>query len=153
MLLFIIFLVFTDVSHCNAEEELKLNDSSVYRLPKNVIPSMYSLWLYIDAVNAEFRGNVTIAITVLEPTNKITLNVNNISIDTSSVVLDKLNGNTSTIQIFNVREPHQMIDLIFTETLLTNGNYELSLKFEGSFQRHQTIGFFQRDYYIDAIPR
>lgn len=151
MFILIVFLVLT-ATLCNAESELKLNDSSsVYRLPENVIPSIYQLWLLVDVDHFKFSGNVTISITVLEPTNKIVLNANGISIDSSSVILDKLNGNSSTIQSSRMREQYQMIDFIFNETLFT-GNYELTLKFEGTF-RDDEIGLYRTWYFANGTLR
>src|SRR5258705_13328914 len=48
--------------------------AAAQRLPGNVVPAQYTLWLAPDLQNATFRGRETIQVEIKNPTAAVTLN-------------------------------------------------------------------------------
>ncbi|XP_043485217.1 aminopeptidase Q-like [Leptopilina heterotoma] len=117
-----------------------------YRLPDNVIPQSYKLFLNPDitAKVGTFNGNVSIKIDVLSTTNNITLHASNLTVDIAHTTLK--NGIDEFLPI-----SQRMV--LSTEFLIINfiddlnpGAYELNLKFKGYIHDHQLYGFFRSSY-------
>lgn len=124
-----------------------------YRLPTNVTPSRYSLWLLIDLAEVSFSGNVSIAVSVLEPTFLISLNYKEIDVDWSAVILRSSDGNRLyTYQSEALRPIDEIADIRFTEELPV-GDYLISLSFSAPM-RSDLRGLYQSSYrYVDGSTR
>lgn len=124
-----------------------------YRLPTNVIPSRYSLWVLIDLAEVSFSGNVTIAVRVTEPTFLISLNYKDITVDWNGVSLRTSNENRAfTLQSMELRHLDEIADLRFTEQLPV-GEYLISLSF-GAMMRTDMRGLYTSSYrYSDGTTR
>lgn len=124
-----------------------------YRLPTNVIPSRYSLWLLIDLAEVSFSGNVTIAVRVAEPTFLISLNYKEINVDWSEVILRSSDGSRLfTFQSQELRPLDEIAVIRFTEQLPV-GDYLISLSFAAPM-RSDLRGLYQSSYrYIDGTTR
>lgn len=123
-----------------------------YRLPTNVIPSRYSLWLLIDLAEVSFSGNVTITVRVTEPTFSISLNYKEIDVDWSDVSLRSDTNRLFTFQSLVQRPLDEIADIRFTEQLPV-GDYEISLSFAAPM-RSDLRGLYQSSYrYADGSTR
>ena len=52
-----------------------------YRLPRSVVPNRYDLTLAPDLATATYEGSVEIAVTVVEPVDRVVLNAIELEID------------------------------------------------------------------------
>lgn len=59
-------------------------DLSKYRLPTNVKPSVYDLYLYPDLETGLFKGKIVITADILEPTSTLVLNSNKLNITSAT---------------------------------------------------------------------
>lgn len=124
-----------------------------YRLPTNVIPTRYSLWLLIDLAEVSFSGNVTIAVSVTEPTFLISLNYKDLVVDWSEVILRSIDGNRQfTFQSQVSRIVDEIADIRFTEQIPV-GEYLISLSFAAPM-RSDLRGLYRSSYrYVDGTTR
>ncbi|XP_043485212.1 aminopeptidase Q-like [Leptopilina heterotoma] len=134
---FYLFIIFNLIIFAQADR---------YRLPENVIPKSYKLFLNPDitAKVGTFNGNVSIRIDVLSTTNNITLHASNLIVDIAHTTLK--NGIDEFLPI-----SQRMV--LSTEFLIINfiddllpGVYELNLKFKGYIHDHQLYGLFRSSY-------
>ncbi|XP_051168569.1 uncharacterized protein LOC127286235 isoform X2 [Leptopilina boulardi] len=90
--------------------------SDKYRLPNNVKPLTYKLFLNPDlsAENGTFEGSVSILIDVISTTNNLTLHASKLTIDTSQTILKR--------------------------------QYKLKLSFHGYFNSNSETGFYKNSY-------
>src|ERR1044071_9061489 len=68
-----------------------------FRLPRHVLPTRYDLRLEPDLAVASFAGRVTIALTVVEPTDLILLNA--LELDIKDAVIDDGHGKTPAASV------------------------------------------------------
>src|SRR6187551_3807126 len=71
--------------YVSATNQLGADDP--YRLPRNVVPSRYSLVLEPDLAAATFTGTVAIELTVTEPTSTLLLNAAELAITDGHVTV------------------------------------------------------------------
>lgn len=149
---FVLLLVYSFVTLSYSQEQVS-DPFQNYRLPKNVIPSRYSLWLLIDLAEVSFSGNVTIAVRVTEPTLLISLNYKEIAVDWNGVDLRTINANRAfTLQNLELRPLDEIAVLRFTEQLPV-GDYLISLSF-GAPIRSDLRGLYMSSYrYSDGTTR
>ena len=124
----------------------KIIEKLSFRLPSNVRPSCYNLWLNPDLGNETFTGRVTIDLQVSEkPTSYIVLHSKLLKI--SKTGLKKLlpNGSDKPVKILNSFEyqPHEYF-VIETENI-EPGDYVLNLDFSGSLAK-KIVGFYSSTY-------
>lgn len=148
ILLFLLMCSFVTLSFSqNQAAEQFLN----YRLPTNVIPSRYSLSILTDFSDVSFSGNVTIALRVTQPTNLISLNYKEITVDWNGVVL-RTSNRAFTLQSLELRPLDEIADLRFTEQLPVD-DYLISLSF-GAPMRSDLRGLYISSYrYLDGATR
>lgn len=94
-----------------------------YRLPRQVVPSHYTLRLEPDLENFTFNGTVTVTIDILEQVDEIVLNTAEIEIVSAELGASKITGTTydeeyerSTFTLHSAVEP---------------GQYELTIEYAG----------------------
>ena len=120
---------------------------ALYRLPTTVIPERYHIVLTPDLEKFVFGGVETIRIRIKEPTNTITLNANELAIQTA--FLTDSHG-TKLEGAVELDSEHQFARITFTE-VLNSGECDLNLSFTGelndklngfyrSFYTHPTLG-------------
>lgn len=117
-----------------------------YRLPNNVIPQSYKLFLNPD-ITAEvgtFNGNVSIIIEVLSTTKNITLHASNLTVDISHTTLNNKTNEFLPISQRMVLSTEFLIIYFLDD--LHSGFYELNLKYKGYIHDHQLYGFFRSSY-------
>lgn len=107
------------------------------RLPRSVLPQLYTLEIYPDIYhpdprNFTYSGSVDIDVLVVEETNNITLHINKLTVDPNSVRV--LNSATfSIIQTGGLTEDkdRQFLVVSVLTPLQKGGNYTLSMSFRG----------------------
>lgn len=120
----------TDTPHSDANEtKIALS----YRLPSDIVPYEYDLWLKVDLDNITFSGHVSIGLTVLKPTSTVTLHYKDIIVDWKYGRL--LNSQGQKMQFVNGsdRFEEEMYDLTY-KNILSPGNYNLTVSFHGDIR-------------------
>lgn len=148
LLLFVCSFVNLSISQEQATEQFQN-----YRLPKNVVPSRYSLSILIDLAELSFSGNVTISVHVSAPTILISLNYKEIAVDWDNVKLCTSNANRSfTFESHELRPVDEIADLRLSEQLPI-GDYLIVLSFSATM-RSDLHGLYISSYrYIDGTKR
>ncbi|XP_014289059.1 aminopeptidase A isoform X2 [Halyomorpha halys] len=111
------------------------------RLPKDVLPQHYYLFIHPDLVEGTYNGNIVIDVKVCEPTMYILLHQTNLSIKAT-----KLLKNDREIPIettFAYTKNHYWV--IKLASLLEEGLYVLSLSFKGKLGTG-TLGLYKSTY-------
>src|SRR5262245_28611386 len=123
----------------NQDRSQALDDS--YRLPRHVLPARYELRLEPDLASATFQGRVTIAVTVIQPTNVIVLNALELTIDSAALEAEQGRGLSASIQM---DESLQRCRLTVPQALAP-GEWRLSMTFRGTLN-DALRGFYRSSY-------
>lgn len=129
------------------EKEVK-KELPYVRLPRSIIPEHYDVELqpYIIPDNFTFDGKVRILIKVFEPTDNVTLHINNITVDTDSVKLtDSQSGDLVEIASTSEDAERQFFILHLKSNLMKDAEYEVYMEFLGSLT-DQLAGFYRSSY-------
>ncbi|XP_051168559.1 puromycin-sensitive aminopeptidase-like protein isoform X5 [Leptopilina boulardi] len=120
--------------------------SDEYRLPNNVKPLTYKLFLNPDlsAENGTFEGSVSILIDIISTTNNLTLHASKLTIDTSQTILKSKKNQFIPVN-HTLDEDHEFLIINF-ENDLHRGQYELNLSFHGDFNSNSETGFYKNSY-------
>ena len=112
-----------------------------FRLPRHVLPVRYELRLEPDLAGAAFHGHVTIAVTVVRPTDVIIFNSLELAIE-NAVVEDAAGGRqTASIAL---DEPLQRCRLTVAQPLVP-GQWRLHIEFRGTLN-DKLRGFYRSTY-------
>lgn len=118
------------------------------RLPRSIVPEHYDVELqpYLVPDNFTFDGKVRILIKVLEPTNNVTVHINNITVDAGSVRLTEA-GSGSAVEVTKTSEDElrQFYILHLKQDLKQGAEYEVSMEYVGSLN-DQLTGFYRSSY-------
>ncbi|XP_042901838.1 aminopeptidase N [Parasteatoda tepidariorum] len=115
------------------------------RLPRSIIPEHYNVVLqpYIEPGNFSFDGKVEIRIKVLEPTNNVTVHINNITVKQDTV---ELSGHGApTISSLGEDKEKQFFILYLKGQLSAGQTYEVRMDFVGTLN-DQLSGFYRSSY-------
>lgn len=104
-----------------------------YRLPSNIVPYEYNLWLKVDLDNITFSGHVSIGFTVLKPTSTVTLHYKDINVDWKYSRLIDSHAQKIPFANGSDRFEEEMYELKYKNKLAT-GNYNLTLSFHGDIR-------------------
>jgi puromycin-sensitive aminopeptidase len=115
-----------------------------YRLPRTVVPQRYDLRLEPDLAAGSFQGEVTIAVTIAEPTSEIILNAIEL-ISKRAVLLDDA-GDSSPASV-TAEEATERWRLRFPSEIAP-GAWRLRLAFTGTL--NDKLRGFYRSTYRDA---
>jgi aminopeptidase N len=113
------------------------------QLPRTVRPAHYDLTIVPDAPALTFRGEVTIAIDVLQPTASITLNAAELSFDSASLSGAGLAAGAAPPTVTVDAEGQTATIALAAE--LPPGRYALGLGYSGKIAT-QAAGLFALDY-------
>lgn len=120
-----------------------------FRLPKEVIPIHYDLFLHPKLQEGTFSGKVTILIDVLDNRKTIALHQQDLSVTSVKLTTYGLDKDYE-INISSISRPTKYdIFVISTENEIQSGLYNLSLEFNGSL-RDKIIGFYTSKYKYKA---
>lgn len=130
-------------------EETKAKKTLPYiRLPRSIVPEHYDIELqpYIIENNFTFDGKVKIVIKVLEPTDNVTVHINNVTVESGSVRLRDLQSRKDQeIWSKSQDEEKQFYILHLKENLKKDAKYEIYMEYVGSLN-DQLTGFYRSSY-------
>ncbi|KAE9373913.1 aminopeptidase 2 [Stipitochalara longipes BDJ] len=128
-------------------------DNADYRLPKNVKPTHYDIRLEPDFENASFDGSVVIHFDVLQDTNFILLNTNEIEILTTVLILSP--GKFAKIPHVHFHEVQQTMMIPLPESIPAGAKIRIQQTFKGRLNDAKTMSGFNRSRYIgrDGEPK
>jgi puromycin-sensitive aminopeptidase len=112
-----------------------------YRLPTDVIPTRYDLYLEPDLATFTFTGVETVAVTVRAPTSEIVLNAVELEITDATIAQDAGERHRATVEL---DEAAERCRLTFAATL-TPGTWRLRLSFKGLLN-DKLRGFYRSTY-------
>lgn len=118
-----------------------MDNSTKYRLPRNTVPSKYSIRIRPDFDNFTFSGAESIEIDVLEPVSSIVLNA--VDLEIGAVQVTASNGSTFSGQVeLDVASERAVIAL---ENQLAPGPATLHVNFSGTLN-DQLSGFYRSKF-------
>ncbi|XP_039305281.1 glutamyl aminopeptidase-like isoform X2 [Solenopsis invicta] len=146
--LFIPLLV-TSAHSNTAETFITMSDpNDSFRLPKEVVPTHYDLYLHPKLKEGTFSGKVTIRIDVHKTTRTIALHQKDLNI-TSVTLETQSQDKNHEISISSISKPTKYeIFVISTENEINPGLYNLNLEFDGNL-KDKIVGFYSSKYKID----
>ncbi|XP_016947727.2 glutamyl aminopeptidase [Drosophila biarmipes] len=114
-----------------------------YRLPGNLVPTHYDLYLFPNIETGEFSGQETITITVVEATDKIVLHSLNLNISSVSI----MNTGSETLEILGttVDSVREFLIIHLSEQLPQGREVRLHIGFEGSMA-NKIVGLYSSSY-------
>lgn len=121
-------------------------DNYTFRLPKEVKPIHYDIYLFPDLNNGTFVGKVIILIDVLDKRGQIALhqkdlNITNIELKTYD---REDNYEIELLPHFTVAKYEMLVVPIKNE--INSGLYNLSIEFNGALQPDKIVGFYSSKY-------
>ncbi|GFT12414.1 aminopeptidase N [Nephila pilipes] len=119
------------------------------RLPRSVVPDHYDVELqpFIFPDNFTFEGKVRVVIRVLEPTNNVTLHINNVTVREASV---RLSGpDAPGVASMSEDKERQFYILHLKSDLVAGRQYEVQMDYLGTLN-DQLAGFYRSSYKDDA---
>lgn len=120
--------------------EIPVEDMSDYRLPTNVIPIHYDLYLYPDLTtssSSNFEGKVIITVSVEESTGTVKIHNNGLTINEVTI-----NDNPCTTELDTV---HELLIITPQNGPLAVGESEISIEFSGSMA-NRIVGLYVSSY-------
>lgn len=141
------------------DDNLQDKKGSNYRLPRSLIPSMYSVELFPDIYGADpskftFSGTVKIDVSCNEDTNNITLNSKKLTINEKSVKILSLGSNigNSGFQSLSYDEELQLVTFITRNQFIKGHNYSIEMQFTGPLL-DDLQGLYYSSYKEENITR
>lgn len=122
-----------------------MTENKSFRLPKEVKPICYDLFLHPKLKENTFSGKVTILIDVLDNRRTIALHQKGLNITSAKLISYGLEEDYE-IKISSISDPTKYeIFVISTENEFKSGLYNLSLEFDGSLG-NKIVGFYSSNY-------
>lgn len=118
-----------------------------FRLPREIKPVHYDLFLAPDLKTNAFSGKVNIKILVEDPISFIALHANKLNVtrtDLSRVDSDGSLRKISLLQTFPYEKYEYFV--IEPEKSLVAGNYEIKMEFDGRLDK-RIVGFYSSTYF------
>ena len=120
-----------------------------YRLPSDIIPSIYDLHIEIDLDGLKFTGTETIHVHANQSTSKVQLHLLDLSVDDIQVI----EGETAipiTSTIYS--NETQIFEINLTESLIQSRDYQIKMKFEGEI-KDDMMGLYRSSYYENGVVK
>lgn len=127
------------------------------RLPRSIVPHSYEIYLtpFLHTDNFTFHGNVTIAVEVKAKTSNMTLHVDELDVDVSSVqVLQVVDGTLRDLVVEDVGNDTKMnfFFIYLREELQEGARCEIRMKFYGVLN-DILQGFYRSSYEVNKEKR
>lgn len=122
---------------------ISLSNSADTRLPTDVAPELYDLWIRVNLNSFKFDGTVIITIDVINATQTITLNAKDILVEWNKVVLRQAQ-NVIAVEKTYFDNDNEIAVLMFMN-VIPMGKYELELQFSGDI-RSDLKGLYKSSY-------
>lgn len=117
-----------------------------FRLPKEVKPLHYDVYLHPDLNKGTFQGKVTILIDVLDTRRFIALHQKELNI-TSTVLKTYDREENYELEVLDIVQiPKHEMFVVGTKDELHTGLYNLSFEFNGALQPDKIVGFYSSKY-------
>lgn len=129
-----------------SDDETAKNVTKVYRLPTNVLPINYQIKIQPSMRSDElfFNGSVIILVNVLEVTNRIQLNANELEINSQQVSVSKVKNNEK-FNITSFEYENEVLTLQLDRNLIINESYTIYIAFKG-YLTTSLSGFYRSSY-------
>ncbi len=138
-LLFLLSALFSGTSLAVAvEKPFNFNDTPG-KLPKDVVPTEYSVRIVPDVDNFTFAGSETVKLNVRSPVHQLVLNALELKIDAASV-----DGKELPASAIKIDDEKELLMLALPSELAT-GDHTLALRFTGKINK-QGLGLFYMHY-------
>jgi hypothetical protein len=144
-----------NISECNQSISTKNEKyrTSLHenRLPKNLIPYYYQLYLianFNDEIEpTDYIGTVRIFMRCNNETNKLILNVKNLEIDETFITMEHTTDTSIKYNIINIsiNKSNELLIIEFDKYLKINQNYTVFINFRG-FLNDDDHGLFRLSY-------
>lgn len=117
-----------------------------YRLPKDVKPLHYDVYLHPSLEQGTYQGKVTILIDVLHTRKYIVLHQKDLKINSTKLKTYHREEDYE-IQLLPIRNnPEFEMVTIAAVNDITSGLYELILEFQGALEPNKIVGFYSSKY-------
>ena len=146
-ILCLLLLIITTVAAMRPDgrlEAIQVTDADTsYRLPKNVRPLSYDVYLKTELENFTFEGDVKIRVQVLENTNEIILHTNKQNIE----VLSVSGPDTEEVIITetNINDEKHFLIINSSSVFSADTEYDISINFTAILSEDMT-GFYRSTY-------
>ncbi|XP_017880399.2 glutamyl aminopeptidase-like [Ceratina calcarata] len=117
-----------------------------FRLPKEVKPLHYDVYLHPDLEKGTFQGKVTILIDVADKRSYIALHQKDLNITAAALNTYDREENFEFDLLELIQIPKYEMFVVPTKNELHAGLYNLSLEFNGALQPDKIVGFYSSKY-------
>lgn len=117
-----------------------------FRLPKEVKPLHYDVYLHPDLDKGTFQGKVTILIDVFDRRSYIALHQKDLNITRTTLKTYDREENFEFELLDIIQIPKHEMFVISTKNELHTGLYNLSFEFNGALQPDKIVGFYSSKY-------
>lgn len=117
-----------------------------FRLPKEVKPLHYDVYLHPDLDKGTFQGKVTILIDVFDRRSYIALHQKDLNITRTTLKTYDREENFEFELLDIIQIPKHEMFVISTKNELHTGLYNLSFEFNGALQSDKIVGFYSSKY-------
>lgn len=118
------------------------------RLPREIRPKKYKLYLHPDLTETTFKGNVTINLDITQPISYIAVHANKLSVQTDEVfrITKETSQNLSFTPTVTYHHPDYELWVTEFSEALEIGEYAIRLSFNGSL-KDRIVGMYQSTYW------
>lgn len=117
-----------------------------FRLPKEVKPLHYDVYLHPDLDKGTFQGKVTILVDVFDRRSYIALHQKDLNITRTTLKTYDREENFEFELLDIIQIPKHEMFVISTKNELHTGLYNLSFEFNGALQPDKIVGFYSSKY-------
>ncbi|XP_058986730.1 glutamyl aminopeptidase-like [Musca domestica] len=114
-----------------------------YRLPGNLLPINYDLYLHPDVGTGNFSGQVNIRISCVETTNTIILH--SLYMTITNVYVTGVGSSTNYVKNYSLDSVREFLIIEMAEEIVAPRNFTLGILFEGNMDA-KIIGLYSSSY-------
>jgi puromycin-sensitive aminopeptidase len=121
------------------------SDNNDFRLPRDVTPSNYRIWIEPDLDKKVFAGEVIIDVTVHEPVDRIVLNAKQLEVGEAYATTAATNGTATKLFATVTLDPEREFAKLAFNGTLGAGEWQLVLRFSG-IHNDKLKGFYSSSW-------